>query len=223
MAKQGKNKQSKNKQSKKESVARKRGSGGKTKRATTKTLKKPSVAKSIRRAKPRRTTTPRTIARKTAAAWQPTPEAQKVIDTTQDVFDNTAGAAGDCNKFVKAVCDKLTTNPFADSDNADDITNDIRSGTWLAANGWTGLKEDPVAAKTAADRGDLVIGGATAADLSQNHGHVVVVVSCEKLWKGYGYASWGRLGGTGNVNEKMTVAYKLTDLPKVSYMSKSLS
>lgn len=157
-----------------------------------------------------------------ALAWQPTPEAQKVIDTTQDVFDNTDGAKSDCNKFVKAVCDKLTTNPFADSDDADAITNDIRSDTWLKANGWTGLKQDPVAAKKAADSGDIVIGGATGDDLAQDHGHVVVVVSCEKLWKGYGYASWGKLGGTGKVNEKMTVAFRLDDLPKVSYMSKAL-
>lgn len=67
-----------------------------------------------------------------------------------------------------------------------------------------------------------MIDGATGDDLAQTRGHVVDVVSCEKLWKGYLYASWGKLGGTGNVNEKMTVAYKLDDLPKVSYMSKAL-
>jgi hypothetical protein len=152
--------------------------------------------------------------------WSPTPKAQKVIDTTQDVFDNTAGASGDCNKFVKAVCDKLVTNPFDDGANADDITKNIRDANWRAANGWTGLDEDPVSAKTAADNGDLVIGGATGADLGEDHGHVVVVVTCESFWKGYGYASWGMLGGTGMVDAKMTLAYKAADLPSVSYMSK---
>jgi hypothetical protein len=49
-----------------------------------------------------------------------------------------------------------------------------------------------------------------------------VVVSCEKLWKGFGYASWGLLGGVGKVNDKMTLAYKLADLPKVSYMTRSI-
>jgi hypothetical protein len=164
----------------------------------------------------------RNVALRLELAWKATPEAQKVIDTTQDVFDNTAGAKSDCNKFVKAVCDKLTTNPFADGEDADAITNDIRSDTWRTANGWTGLKEDPAEAKKAADRGDLVIGGATGEDLGQNHGHVVVVVSSESLWKGYGYASWGKLGGTGKVNEKLTVAFKLADLPNVSYMSKAI-
>src|ERR1700688_4661584 len=65
--------------------------------------------------------------------WKATPEAQKVIDTTQDVFDNTPGAKSDCNKFVKAVCAALATDPFGGGDNADDITNDIRSDTWLTA------------------------------------------------------------------------------------------
>ena len=152
--------------------------------------------------------------------WTPTPEAQNVIDTTQDVFDNTPGAKSDCNKFVKAVCASLLTDPFKAGASADDITNNIRDSAWRGANNWIGLDKDPDAAKKAADKGDLVIGGATSTDLGQNHGHVVVVVSCEKLWKGFGYASWGTLGGTGKVNEKMTLAYKLTDLPSVSYMSK---
>jgi hypothetical protein len=100
-------------------------------------------------------------------------------------------------------------------------TSLIRDATWRSTNGWTGLDEDPDEAKKATDRGDLVIGGATSSDLKQGHGHVVVVVSSEKLWKGFGYASWGTLGGVGKVNEKMTVAYKLSDLPKVSYMCKA--
>jgi hypothetical protein len=177
--------------------------------------KKKASAKTVsRRGKPTRR--PRKL------AWKPTPEAQKVIDTTQDVFDNTPGAKSDCNKFVKAVCAALATDPFGAGDNADDITNDIRSDAWRGDAGWTGLKQDPSEAKKAADRGDLVIGGATGADLGQNHGHVVVVVSCEKLWKGYGYASWGKLRGTGKVNKKMTDAFTLDDLPSVSYMSKSI-
>jgi hypothetical protein len=157
-----------------------------------------------------------------AAAWSPTPEAQKVIDTCQDVFDNVAGAKRDCNKFVKAVCDKFNVNPFDDNDNADAITNDIRDSGWCSRNGWTQLAKDPQKAKDAADRGELVVAGATGADVHQAHGHVVIVVSSEKLWKGYPYASWGKLGGVGKTNAKMTVAFKLADLPKVSYMSKTV-
>ena len=89
------------------------------------------------------------VRHKVSVAWQPTPEAKSVIDTTQDVYDNVAGASSDCNKFVKAVCTKLTVNPFSDSDDADAITNDIRNDSWLTANGWTGLQQDPAAAKAA--------------------------------------------------------------------------
>jgi hypothetical protein len=157
-----------------------------------------------------------------AFAWTPTPGAQKIIDACQDVFDNTPGASGDCNKFVKSVCDKFNINPFSDADDADAITNDIRDANWCAANGWAQLDADPQKAKDSADQGELVIAGATGSDLSQNHGHVVVVVSSELLWKGYPYASWGVLGGVGKTNEKMTLAYKLADLPKVSYMTKKI-
>jgi len=152
--------------------------------------------------------------------WSPTPEAQKVIDATRDVFDNTPGAKSDCNRFVKAVCKKVLTDPFAPDATADVITNNIRDPGWRTANGWTGLEQDPVWAKNSADRGDLVIGGATSSDLGEGYGHVVVVVSCERLWRGFGYASWGKFRGIGRVNEKMTRAYKYRDLPKVSYMCK---
>lgn len=160
--------------------------------------------------------------RRVAVLWQPTPEAAKVIDACQDIFDNTPGAKGDCNKFVKAVCANLSTDPFSAGDDADKITKKIRDATWRKTNGWVGFDQDANKAKAAADLGDLVIGGATGSDLGHNHGHVVVVVSSEKLWKDYPYGSWGTLGGTGMTNAKLTLAYKLADLPKVSYMSKKI-
>jgi hypothetical protein len=194
---------------------RKRPAKKAAKKAVAKTRMRIAKATPARKARP-------VPGRKRTLAWEPTPEAQKVIDTCQDVFDNTSGASSDCNKFVKAVCDKFSVNPFASGDDADDITNDIRDSTWLATNGWTGLDKDPVKAKSAADEGKLVIAGATGSDLGQNHGHVVVVVSSESLWKNYPYGSWGTLGGVGKTNAKMTLAYKLADLPKVSYMSKAV-
>jgi hypothetical protein len=181
--------------------------------STSKSKAAPAKAKSARR-----TSTPRMA----AAAWKPTAAAQKVIDACQDVFDNTTGAKSDCNKFVKAVCAKLAANPFAAGDNANAITNKIRDAAWRTANGWAGLNQDPKKAKAAADAGELVVGGTTGADIGQTHGHVVVVVSSEALWKDHPYASWGMLGGTGKTNAKMTLSYKLADLPKVSYMSKKL-
>jgi hypothetical protein len=201
----------------------------KTSKRSAKAKRPKSHAKKIKRSRPAKSST-RSARRRVsavkkaapAAAWNPTPEAQKVIDACQDVFDNVAGAKSDCNKFVKAVCDKFSVNPFDDGDDADAITNDIRDSGWCSRNGWTQLAKDPQKAKDAADRGELVVAGATGADISQAHGHVVIVVSSESLWKGYPYASWGKLGGVGKTNEKMTVAFKLTDLPKVSYMSKTV-
>lgn len=181
-----------------------------------------AALRAVRRATKTAGTSTRVESRPAVLAWQPTPEAKKVIDTCQDVFDNTSGAKSDCNKFVKAACSKLSINPFAAGDDADAITKNIRDATWRTANGWSGLDQDPKKAKAAADAGDLVIGGATGSDLGQTHGHVVVVVSSEKLWKDYPYGSWGTLGGTGQTNAKLTLAYKLSDLPNVSYMSKKI-
>ena len=152
----------------------------------------------------------------------PSPGAQRVIDTCQDVFDKVPGARSDCNKFVKLVCDKLDANSFSDSDNADSITNHIRDVGWCAHNGWTQLNRDPQKAKDSAEQGQLIVAGATGNDLKQAHGHVVVVVGSKGLWKGYPYASWGKLGGVGKTNARMTVAYKLADLAKVSYMTKKV-
>lgn len=154
--------------------------------------------------------------------WMPSPGAQKVRDICQDVFEHIFGAKSDCNRFVKSVCDDLKANPFSDSDNADAITNCIRDSGWCVRNGWTQLNRDPQKAKDSAARGELIVAGATGKDLNQGHGHVVVVVDSKGLWKGYPYASWGKLGGVGRTNEKMTLAYKLVDLPKVSYMSKKV-
>ena len=199
-----------------------------SKRRAKTTRSKPAAKKTKRslRAKPStRSARPRVAAAKKVAAlaaWQPTPEAQKIIDTCQDVFDNVAGAKSDCNKFVKAVCAKFNVNPFDDGDNADAITDDIRDSGWCGHNGWTQLANDPRKAKDAADRGELVVAGATGGDVGQAHGHVVIVVSSEALWKGYPYASWGKLGSVGKTDTKMTVAFKLADLPKVSYMSKAV-
>ena len=180
---------------------------------------------SLSKASPRATDQkqpPKAEARQAIAGWTPTPRAQRVIDTCQAVFDDVPGARSDCNGFVKSVCNKLNANPFSDADNADAITNHIRDIGWCAHNGWTPLDRDPQKAKDSAQRGELIVGGATGTDLKQAHGHVVLVVDSKGLWKGYPYASWGKLGGVGRTNARMTVAYKLADLPKVSYMTKKV-
>src|SRR5262249_27134047 len=110
--------------------------------------------------------------------WSPTPEAQKVIDATRDVFDNTPGAKSDCNRFVKAVCKKVLTDPFAPDATADVITNNIRDPGWPTANGWTGLDQDPGWAKNSADSGDLVSGGVTSRDRGEGNGRVAVGGLC---------------------------------------------
>lgn len=165
---------------------------------------------------------PRVQARQAIPGWTPSPGAQRVIDACQDVFDEVPGAKSDCNKFVKSVCDKLDANSFSDADNADAITNHIRDTGWCILNGWTQLDKDPQKAKDSAQRGELIVAGANGADLKQVHGHVAVVVDSKNPWKGYPYASWGKLGGVGRTNTRMTVAYKLADLPKVSYMTKKV-
>jgi len=156
------------------------------------------------------------------ADFQPTAAAQKVIDACHDVFNNSPGAKSDCNKFVKRVCDKFNTDPFDADDNADAIVEHIRDANWCAQHGWQQLGHDPQAAKDAADSGDLVVAGATGDDVGQAHGHVVVVISSQGLHNGFPFACWGKLGAVGKLDTQMTLAFKLADLPKVSYMAKSV-
>ena len=92
----------------------------------------------------------------------------------------------DCNAFVKAVAGDVGVTLTG---NADSIVNQI------SGSGWTHLQNDGVAASAAAADGKLVVGGLTAKDLGDSHGHVVIVVPpTGRLGHDkYPYAYWGSL------------------------------
>ena len=89
-----------------------------------------------------------------------------------------------CNEFVIAVAQ---TFGLQLTGLADDILGQLGGG-----GGWT-LLDGGVAASDAAQRGCLVVGGLTAAELDDTSGHVVVVVtpSGPLAFGKYPYAYWG--------------------------------
>jgi hypothetical protein len=74
-----------------------------------------------------------------------------------------------CNAFVKAVS---AAYGISLTGLADDIV------TTILGFGWEQLGKDGVAAKAAADSGNLVVGGLKGSDQNppKDHGHVVIVV-----------------------------------------------
>lgn len=160
------------------------------------------------------------------------PDAIKVVLTTAEtapIYDTTSAtditaickqewtaAKADCNQFVRAVANRVGVSL---SGNADQILSDITKGQWIDHG------VDGVAASVAAQAGHLVIGGLTSTELSDQHGHVVVVVPpTGPLGKGkYPYAYWGSLNPAirENGGKGLTVNYSFAEgiRDKVHYAS----
>lgn len=138
-------------------------------------------------------------------------KASEIIAACESVWDANKS---DCSGFVKAVCEQFQV---AMTGQADNIIDQIQSA------GWTSLS-DGVAAKRAADQGQLVICGLRGASLTppNSHGHVAVVVSGALAHGKYPTAYWGQLGGVGRKKETLNYAFKKVDRDKVIYAGKTV-
>lgn len=134
------------------------------------------------------------------------PDAKRIIDVCEDEWPANKS---DCSGFVKDVAAALGVSL---SGQANDIVDQI------AGLGWTKLT-DGKAAKQAADKGKLVVGGLKGGDQQtpSEHGHVVVVVSGPLAKDQYPTAYWGSLGGTGERAKTINWAWKADDRDKVKY------
>jgi hypothetical protein len=158
----------------------------------------------------------------TAAAWKPTPAAQRVIDSCEASWNDDTKA--DCNKYAKQVLLQFGLSDFGPGDDANAIAAKLANDTWCAANKWTRLA-DGAAAKAQADAGKLVVGAISGPNYVPpvNHGHVVVAVSSEKLHAGkYPFAYWGKLNSVGEKNTQVTRAFNAASVDKVVYATKTV-
>lgn len=122
----------------------------------------------------------------------------------------------DCHKFVEAVSADFAVTLTG---TGDDIMAQI------AGPGWTRHGMDgPSAAAAAAEEGELVIAGMTAAGLGDAHGHVVVVVDGELAHGKYPTAFWGSLNpsirAAGGLGTTLNFAFSQTDRDRVVYASR---
>jgi hypothetical protein len=135
----------------------------------------------------------------------------KVIAACEAVWNQDKG---DCSAFARDVA-KLVGVALAG--NADAIVDAIRKD-------WTRL-HDGIAARDAADAGQLVIAGLKGSEQLQpsQHGHVVVVVSGPLAHEKYPTAYWGRLGGVGARDQTLNYAWRAGDRDAVTYATVSVA
>lgn len=120
----------------------------------------------------------------------------------------------DCSGFAKAVCGQFQVTM---SGQADNIVDQIQGTDWTRLS-------DGVAAKRAADQGQLVVCGIKGASLSppEPNGHVAVVVSGELAHGKYPTAYWGKLHSVGRKKETLNYAFKQADRDKIIYGGRSV-
>ena len=138
-----------------------------------------------------------------APCTPPNAVAQQIIASCEAAFP---AHRGDCNQFVKAALGPFLVDGYFGVLDADGIVGKLKQ----SGEGWTCSRkiDDAIGAAKA---GNVVIAGMTSAALSQQHGHVAVVVGCDGQVSGdvavpVGYAGslenpaaqldGGRLSGT---------------------------
>jgi hypothetical protein len=113
--------------------------------------------------------------------------AMKVIACCEAAFPANRG---DCGQFLKAAIGGFLTDGYLDVGDADAIVGKLKSE-------WTPTRDIPTAI-AAAQSGQLVVAGMTAAELGQHHGHVAVVVGCDGQVSGSVRVPIGYAGSLGN-------------------------
>jgi hypothetical protein len=121
---------------------------------------------------------------------------------------------GDCSAFVRAVAKDLG---FHLSGNANDIYGEIAKNPWIQIG--VGASAS-VTAGISAGEGKFVI----AAEESQGHGHVAVVVDYRNAFDSYpqvdrnkAVAFWGKLNSVGKEFQRITLSWTAVDLQKVLF------
>ncbi|MEW8072771.1 MAG: hypothetical protein AB2758_17720 [Candidatus Thiodiazotropha endolucinida] len=147
----------------------------------------------------------------THADYDATDKASEIIAQCETVWDANKS---DCNAFVKEVCSHYQVSLTGQADN---IVDQIQGP------GWTKLS-DGVAAKRAADQGQLVVCGLKGESLTppEGNGHVAVVVSGGLAHGKYPTAYWGKLNGVGRKNTTLNYSFKKVDRDKVIYGARTV-
>ncbi len=123
-------------------------------------------------------------------------------------------AQDDCALFVRRVCGRLGVMVAG---NADAIVTAVR-GSWR-------LLPDGMAAKHAADLGELVVAGLKGNEHARPtaEGHVAVVVAGPLAQGAYPTAYWGQSGGTGAQGQTLNWAWQRDDRDRVTYAARRLA
>ena len=137
--------------------------------------------------------------------------ADEIIETCRQVRA-VAANVNNCNEFVIAVAAKCGVTLRG---NADQIMNEITGPPWEQ------LGHDGVAARAAAERGALVVGGMTSQALGDAHGHVVIVVKGPLAHDKYPTAYWGSqnpaIRADGGIGTTINYTFNTHDRDRVSY------
>jgi len=143
---------------------------------------------------------------------------QKVIDACNAAF--TPINKAHCNYFGKAVATALGDTTFGPSDLADDMVDDMQNST-----DWKPLG-DGVAAKNAADSGQLVIAGLRSGEHSpaRTEGHIAVVLTGPLANSKYPTAAWGGADphNPPQANSSINYAWNASDRDSVHYYARDI-
>jgi hypothetical protein len=139
--------------------------------------------------------------------------ADKVIAACENCFEQNKS---DCSGFARCVGDTVHITMTGDA-------NAIITSFSASGSKWKELTDGKQAADKAAS-GWLVIGCLPGRlhTPPEAHGHLVVVVRGPLKDDKYPTAYWGRLHGVGCKATFETKAWKLVDLPKVTYFGQPL-
>jgi hypothetical protein len=127
---------------------------------------------------------------------------------------------GDCSAFVREVAHDLG---FVLAGDANAIYTQVAKDPWVRIG--VGAQASATAGITAGE-GKFVV----AAEQSQGHGHVAVVVDYRNAFDSYSQvdrdkavAFWGKLNSVGKEYARVTLSWKAADLERVLFAYRSIS
>jgi len=126
-----------------------------------------------------------------------------------------------CNRYVNAVVQICQSSAmFPGSYLADDIVGALGTPPWTALT-----VGDKASATSHAASGDIVIAGMTSTELSDTHGHVVILHSKIRPADGMPFGSWGTDSSSIKPadNSPISKCFKKTLLPNMHYGYVSLA
>jgi hypothetical protein len=121
---------------------------------------------------------------------------------------------GDCSAFVRAVAKDLG---FVLTGNANEIYSQVQKAPWIRVG--VGTQASATAGITSGE-GKFVV----AAEQSEGHGHVAIVVDYRNAFDSYSQvdrdkavAFWGKLNSVGKEYQRITLSWSAADLQRVLF------